>query len=322
VGFYSDVGLLAIASRLKTLSDRLYGVADQTYRRHGIGLQARWFPVLRFIHDQGPSTVGDIAGAAGLTHSAVSQLAGRLVRDGWLVALGDDDRRKTRLDLTAKARLALREAKPLWHAIRDELEARCAAKNLDVWATLDGLAAVLDDNLPDAIAERVLLLQSGAVAIVPFRPELKAHFYRLNADWLQRYFYLEEVDHRVLSDPEGEILAGGGAIFFAVAADEVLGTCALALAAPGEYELTKMAVDPAAQGLGLGRRLIETAIAEFERRDGRLLFLETNTRLAPAIRLYESSGFEHQPSLRPGSHYQRANVYMVWRGRPAAVQAA
>ena len=26
------------------------------------------------------------------------------------------------------------------------------------------------------------------------------------ADWLQRYFYLEEIDHRVLSNPEGEIL--------------------------------------------------------------------------------------------------------------------
>jgi ribosomal protein S18 acetylase RimI-like enzyme len=50
------------------------------------------------------------------------------------------------------------------------------------------------------------------------------------------------------------------------------------------------------------------------------LFLETNTRLAPAIRLYESVGFEHQPTVKPDTHYSRANVYMIWR--PQAAGAA
>jgi ribosomal protein S18 acetylase RimI-like enzyme len=78
-----------------------------------------------------------------------------------------------------------------------------------------------------------------------------------------------------------------------------------------------MAVDPAAQGLGIGRVLIEAALAEFERRGGRKLFLETNTKLATAIRLYESVGFEHRKLPGAQSHYQRADVYMVWRGRMA-----
>ncbi|OJX53858.1 GNAT family N-acetyltransferase [Devosia sp. 66-22] len=316
--FFSDVGLLAIGSRLRLLSDRLYDVADATYRDHGVPLQARWFPVLRLLHDKGPLPVGEIAQAVGQTHSAISQLATKLVQRGMLEASADAaDGRMRRLSLTPQAVTALREAKPLWHAIREELAARFRAAGIDAWAVLDEFSKILDGSLGDAVRERAKNGKAGGVRVVPFRPELRAHFHRLNADWLRRYFYLEEVDHRVLSNPEQEILAGGGAIFFAEAGGAVVGTCALLQAADGEYELTKMAVDPAAQGLGIGRVLIEAALAEFERRGGRKLFLETNTKLATAIRLYESVGFEHRKLPGAQSHYQRADVYMVWRGRMA-----
>jgi ribosomal protein S18 acetylase RimI-like enzyme/DNA-binding MarR family transcriptional regulator len=315
--FFSDVGLLAIGSRLKALSDRLYDTADETYRRHGIALQARWFPVLRLLHDKGPQPVGEIAAAVGQTHSAISQLATRLTQRGMLEAVADaTDGRLRRLSLTPRAVDELRAAKPYWHAIREELEARFHAAGVDAWAVLDEFANVLDGSLEDAIADRAGRQRAGAVRIVPFRPELREHFYRLNADWLRRYFYLEEVDQRVLSNPEAEILAGGGAIYFAQAGDEVVGTCALLPAGPGTYELTKMAVDPSAQGLGIGRLLLEAALADFEARGGERLFLETNTRLAAAIRLYESVGFERQAAPGTPSHYQRADTYMVWRGRP------
>ena len=44
-------------------------------------------------------------------------------------------------------------------------------------------------------------------------------------------------------------------------------------------------------------------------------------RLQAALRLYESMGFEHQPSIKPDSHYDRANVYMVWRDPQSAPSA-
>lgn len=157
-----------------------------------------------------------------------------------------------------------------------------------------------------------------ALRIVPFDPALREHFYRLNEAWLRKYFYVEEIDHRVLSNPETEILQPGGTILFAMLGEDVVGTCALmpegdSADAGGVYELTKMAVDEQRQGLGIGRALMEAAISEFQRRGGLTLFLETNSKLIPAVRLYESMGFEHQPSLKPDSHYDRANVYMVWR---------
>ena len=47
MSFLSVQGTLALASRLKVLSERSYDLVDQVYREHGIGLQARWFPVDR-----------------------------------------------------------------------------------------------------------------------------------------------------------------------------------------------------------------------------------------------------------------------------------
>ncbi|MFN0061561.1 MAG: GNAT family N-acetyltransferase [Myxococcaceae bacterium] len=152
---------------------------------------------------------------------------------------------------------------------------------------------------------------AASVEVVPYAPELKEHFYRINVAWLRQYFQVEPIDERVLSSPETEILEPGGAILFARLGGEIVGTCALMRDTPGCYELTKMGVDQGQRGLGIGRVLIDAAVREYERREGRLLFLETNSILTPAIRLYESVGFVHRPRPRP-SHYARGNVYMEY----------
>lgn len=316
--YVSGLGLVAMGSRLRALSDRFYDLADGLYRAEGSPLQSRWLAVFRLLHDRGPSTIGEIAEAIGQTHSAVSQQTKKLSADGWLQVVDSDDRRQRRLALTPKAEAALREARPMWRALQEELEERTSAANVDVLATLAMMSSLPGPELAEAVLARTRELRADAVEVVPFAPELREDFYRLNAGWLERFFHIEEVDHRVLSDPEGQILAGGGRIFFAKSGERVVGTCALMQDEPGVFELSKMAVDPAAQGLGIGRKLIERAIAEFQSMGARQLFLETNTKLNPAIRLYESVGFEHQPAVREGTHYSRANVYMIWRGEPAA----
>jgi ribosomal protein S18 acetylase RimI-like enzyme len=76
--------------------------------------------------------------------------------------------------------------------------------------------------------------------------------------------------------------------------------------------------------MGAGRRLLAAAIDEFHRRGGRELFLESNSRLRTALRMYEQAGFVMQPAIRPGSHYERADVYMVYQSAkgPGARSAA
>jgi ribosomal protein S18 acetylase RimI-like enzyme len=152
------------------------------------------------------------------------------------------------------------------------------------------------------------------IAIVPFRPDLAPAFSELNRAWIERLFRMEEVDRKVLDHPEKAIIAPGGQIFYAMDGDEPVGTVAAIRVSPLTYELAKMAVSPEYRGRGLGERL-GRAVVDFARDAGAaLLFLETNSSLANAIRLYERLGFVHAARPAP-SEYERADVYMELRLR-------
>ena len=153
--------------------------------------------------------------------------------------------------------------------------------------------------------------------IVDYASHWRDDFARLNLEWLRRWFVVEPIDEQVLHDPETHLLAGGGKVLFALlgdgAAQRAVGTVALRHDGDGVYELTKMAVQPDLRGAGVGRALLLAAIDAYSRLDGRELYLESSSILAPALRLYESAGFVHHPAPRPGSHYARADVHMVWQ---------
>lgn len=149
------------------------------------------------------------------------------------------------------------------------------------------------------------------VVVRPFASGDATAFRALNLEWVTAFFRVEPKDEAALSDPEGTILAPGGQILLADSAGRTVGCVAL-LPMPGDaYEVAKMAVTPEARGRGVGRLLLGAAVAWARDRGARRLYLESNARLAPALRLYESAGFRHlPPHARPVSPYARADVFM------------
>jgi GNAT superfamily N-acetyltransferase len=78
---------------------------------------------------------------------------------------------------------------------------------------------------------------------------------------------------------------------------------------PYDYELAKMAVSPKAQGLGIGYVLGMAVLEKARRMKAKNVYLESNTKLVPAISLYRKLGFiEVKGNATP---YERCNIQMV-----------
>ncbi len=147
------------------------------------------------------------------------------------------------------------------------------------------------------------------IAIVPFRRDLAPAFRQLNLDWIERLFRVEGPDLKVLDDPEYAIVARGGMIFFALDGESPVGTVAMVRVSDGRFELAKMAVAATHQRRGIGEMLGAAGISWSRAAGAKTVFLETNSRLANAIRLYERLGFRHAAHPHP-SDYARADYYM------------
>lgn len=134
-----------------------------------------------------------------------------------------------------------------------------------------------------------------SLEIVPYNPSLKSAFKSLNIEWITHYFRVEPEDERVLDFPEENILATGGAIFFALLNGEAVGCCGLLVEDGDVLELVKMAVQPKHRGLKIGEKLCKHAIEYAQNQGTKELYLISNRKLLPALALYRKMGFVEVP---------------------------
>lgn len=149
---------------------------------------------------------------------------------------------------------------------------------------------------------------NATVEIIPFSIEHKEAIKTLNLEWLHKYFKVEPKDELVLSNPVEEIINKGGKIYYALYDNEIMGTVSLIKMNATTFELSKMAVTERAQGLGIGKKLLEFCIQEAKKNEIQKFILYSNRQLKPALRLYESFGFKEIP-LESGV-YERADIKM------------
>lgn len=145
------------------------------------------------------------------------------------------------------------------------------------------------------------------LSILDYKPEHQPWFEKLNRDWIEKFFWMEPIDFKVLQNPEEYIIRKGGSILMASCDKEMAGTVALKYVDPGVYEFTKMAVDEKFRGQKIGLLLSESAIIKARQLGARKIILYSNTVLAPAISLYRKLGFKEVPLDGP---YKRSDIKM------------
>lgn len=307
---YYQIGKVALGSRLRRLSNRLTEDAAKIYQLYDVALDPQWFPVVYVLSQQESASVSEIAQLIGHSHASVSQTVKEMSNRGFAITEKHSQDARVRVVRLSEAGRQLLPA----------LEQQC----VDVNQAVEELLLASQHDLWNAIAETEFLLtnqsffdrvqavrkarEQKSVEIIDYLPEFHADFQRLNYEWIEKYFQLEAADHQSLDHPDEKILKTGGHIFMARHHGEMVGTCALIKLDSDRYELAKMAVTEKAQGKGIGWLLGQAAINKARQLGAATVFLESNTILEPAIKLYQKLGF--QKVVGQPSPYQRCNIQM------------
>jgi len=134
-------------------------------------------------------------------------------------------------------------------------------------------------------------------------------FAALNIAWIKELHVVEASDQKMLDHPEIYI-KDGNSVFSVHIDGTVAGACALKQDKSGDWELTKMAVDPKFQRRGIAQALMDK-VENYARDELGLsrIYLLSNTKNAAALRLYERNGWRvHHTGAHPV--YARCNIGM------------
>ncbi len=309
---FEDLGRVALGSRLRFMSETITADAAQIYRQYGIEMNPKWFPVFFVLSKESEKTITSIADDIGHSHVSVSKIVREMIKAGLVAeSASKEDRRRTLVSLSKRGQKIAVQIEDQYKDVQSAVEELSAQASHDLWKALEEWEYLLSNkSLFQRVMEKRKERESSQVKIVPYETKYREDFRKLNLEWIQAYFKVEKADRLALDDPEGYILKNGGHIFVALVNDQVLGVCALLKRKDTKYpyELAKMAVSPAAQGKGVGYLLGQAVIKKAKQLKSKNLYLESNTILKPAIRLYEKLGFQKVVGLP--TPYERANIQM------------
>lgn len=142
--------------------------------------------------------------------------------------------------------------------------------------------------------------------IIKYDKKFKQDFIKFNTDWIVDNFgFLEDNDIELFENIE-EYLKNNSMIFFAVENDIALATCMSIPLNDGTWEICKLASNKEQSHTGCGSAVFEAAIQWAITHGAKRLFLLSNSKLKPALHIYEKYGF-HEIKLK-NYEYMRGDI--------------
>ena len=144
--------------------------------------------------------------------------------------------------------------------------------------------------------------------VVPYSPQYRDDFIKLNTAWISEMFEMEPEDERELANIDGYI-DGGGEVFFALDDDgAVMACCLIGPREDGDWEIMKFAARGMYTGTGAGSACLRACINHAREKGVERIIIVTNSACEAAIHLYRKFGFTEMPVDKEKFPFERANV--------------
>lgn len=142
-----ELGSLALATRLKNLSERLAKDVATIYKASDFDFEPRWFAVIYALKNGEEKAVTELSAMLQQTHPAVNQVANVLVKKKLVIESKDaTDQRKRLLKLSEAGNKLVEKMEHLWSKIKlanDNLLAENTPQFLD---NIKSLETALDEK--------------------------------------------------------------------------------------------------------------------------------------------------------------------------------
>ncbi len=308
--YLKELGTLALASRLKRLSDNLMNDVARLYKEHHVNFEPRWFALMYLLDSRKQVSIAEAARLLQFTHPAIIQLAAQLEEQQLITtSKSKTDARKRLMVLTASGKKLFNSIQPLLDSIKSANDQLLTEADEAFLSRLSKLETAYQNR---NIYERVKILNRSTlpeIKIITWNKKLDAAFYRLNMEWIVKLFKPEPADLQLLENPGEEIINKGGEIFFAQCNSKIAGTVAMIPHGKGCYELAKMGITEKMRGYGIAHYLMKAAIKFAENKKAQAIILDTNSSLKPAITLYKKYGFKPYRK-KEKEIYERSDVHL------------
>ena len=308
--FYQQAGKMALGTRLRRLGEKLLEDATKVYALYDVELDPKWFPVFYVLSHHSELSITGIAQIIGHSHPSVSQIVKEMKKKG-LVST-DKSQKDARINIVRLSDVGsqlIPKIEQQYTDVAQAVEDLLSEAHHDLWRAVEEVEFLLDDkNFFCRVQNARKMREQQQVEIIDYRPEFHADFKQLNYAWISQYFTIEAADRQYLEHPDKKILTPGGHICMAKYKDNIVGTCALVKLDNTRYELAKMAVAEEMRGRGIGWLLGQAAITKGRELGAKKLYIESNTKLKAAIKLYQKLGF--QKIVGPPSPYERCNIQL------------
>ncbi|MBO6178763.1 MAG: GNAT family N-acetyltransferase [Selenomonadaceae bacterium] len=128
--------------------------------------------------------------------------------------------------------------------------------------------------------------------IIEYDPKYKQDFIDFNTAWIVDNFGFLEDEDRETFEKIDEELKTGAMIYFAVDNGVALATCMAKPMTDGTWEICKFASNKNVSHKGCGSKVFEAAMKWATDHGAKRLFMISNSKLKPAIHIYEKYGFK------------------------------